>query len=77
MKKLSAVELIQNFDKLPDDAIVPDVVARLVLNVTERTWRRKPNYIDSKIPKVELSPQRWGRRAGNIRAFARGELATA
>ena len=67
MAKLTPLELIEHFDRLPDDAIVPDVVARLVLNESERSFRLSPP-----VPRVALGPQRGGRRVGDIRAVARG-----
>jgi len=72
VKKLSPFELIKNFHLLPDDAVVPDKVARLVLNESERSFRR-----NSPIPKVQLGPQRNGRRVGDIRALVRGEQSAA
>jgi hypothetical protein len=71
-QKISPLELIQNFDRLPDDAVVPDKVARIVLNESERSFRR-----NSKLRKIRLGPQRNGRRVGDIRALVRGELSTA
>jgi hypothetical protein len=67
-KKVSPFDLIQNFDKLPDDAIVPDNVARLVLNESERSFRR-----NSTLRKIQIGPHRNGRRVGDIRALVRGQ----
>jgi hypothetical protein len=66
-KRLSPLELIKNFDSLPNDAVVPDTVARLILNESERSFRR-----NSSLRKIQLGPQRVGRRVGDIRALIRG-----
>jgi hypothetical protein len=65
--KIPPLELIKNFDSLPDDAVVPDKVARIILNESERSFRR-----NSKLRKVSLGPQRNGRRVGDIRKLVRG-----
>jgi hypothetical protein len=71
MTKLTPFQLIQNFDSLPDDAVVSDAVARIVLNVPASSFRK--NFKDNpKLPKIELSAQRWGRRVGNLRSLIRG-----
>jgi hypothetical protein len=66
MPRLSPLELIENFDRLPDDAIVPDVVARILLNDSERSFRLRPP-----VPRIPIGPQRGGRRVGDIRALVR------
>jgi hypothetical protein len=71
-KKISPFELIRNFDLLPDDAVVPDKVARIVLNESERSFRR-----NSTLRKVQLGPQRNGRRVGDIRVLVRGNKSAA
>ena len=65
------IELIANFDRLPDAALVPPRVAALVLGVNERTLRRHPDII----PRVKFSARRIGFRVGDIRALGRGESA--
>lgn len=63
---LSDLELIQNFDKLPDDAIVPEKVSRIIRHTSEWTDRRhKP------LPRIQISPGRFGNRVGDIRAVNR------
>lgn len=69
MKPLTALELIKNFDQLPDDAVVPDRVTCLILGVSEWTFRRDP---PKNLRRVPLSARRVGRRVGDIRAFVRG-----
>jgi hypothetical protein len=62
------IDLLQNFDKLPDDAIVPSKITAALLNISTRTLRRSPP-----IPKVKTGTRSCGYRAGSIRALARGE----
>jgi hypothetical protein len=61
------LELFQNFDVLPANCIVPDKVAARVLNLSERTLRRR-----NTVPIVRLSPGRHGRRVGDVRDLAQG-----
>jgi hypothetical protein len=70
MKPLNDLDLefLKTFDALPDDAIVPDPMAALVLGVSWWTLQRNPV-----VPRIQLSPKRFGRRAGDLRALARGE----
>jgi hypothetical protein len=74
MKPLTDVELefLKTFDALPDDAIVPDPNAALVLGVSP--WTLKRHDI---VPRVQITPKLTGRRAGNLRAVARGKPQTA
>lgn len=72
MKPLSALEIIQNFDRLPDDACVPRATAAVILNMSERTLRRHPI-----LKWVELTPRLKAVRAGDIRALVRGTAAQA
>jgi hypothetical protein len=68
MKSLSALDLIRHFDELPDDAVVPLQVSRLMRGgVSEWTDRRNP-----KIKTIDLSAKRKGHRVGDIRAHNRG-----
>jgi hypothetical protein len=70
MTKLTPFQLIQGFNELGDDQVVPDQVARIVLNVPASTFRK--NFKDNpKLPKIQTSAQRWGRRVGNLRALIR------
>lgn len=61
------IDLLQNFDKLPDDAIVPSKITAALLNISTRQLRRSPP-----IPKVKTGIRSCGYRAGSIRALARG-----
>jgi hypothetical protein len=68
LKPLTALESVKDFDALPNDAIVSGKVAEILLNLSEWTMRRNP-----RLPRVQLSAGRFGYRAGDIRAFVRGE----
>jgi hypothetical protein len=60
------MDIVKQFDSLPDDAVIPRRVAAQILNLSERTIRRL-------YPVVKLSPNRRGVRVGDIRAIARGQ----
>jgi hypothetical protein len=68
MKSPSALELIENFDRLPNDAVVPTVIAAIVLGISEWTVRREHEL-------VHLSTRRLGMRVGRIREIAHGRPA--
>ncbi len=63
---------IQAFDHLPDDAIVPDRVAAVLLNISVWTLNRT-----NPIPKRHITERRNGRRAGDLRSLIRGTIAAA
>ena len=69
MTREAILEIVANFDRLPDDGIVAAKVAEAVLGgtITERTLRRA-----SPIPRRQISERRFGFRVGDIRALARG-----
>jgi hypothetical protein len=69
MKPLSALELIRNFDQLPDDALVPPKVLEILTGISE--WTRRRNQKLS-LPRVPISEHRYLYRAGDIRAAVRG-----
>jgi hypothetical protein len=62
-------DLLQAFERLPDDSIALPKMTAAVLDVSERTLRRSPP-----IPRVQITSQRFGYRVGNIRKLVRGEL---
>jgi hypothetical protein len=71
MKPLTALDLIKNFDELPDDAVVTLLISRIVRGgVSEWTDRRNPN---PRLKRIEISRGRYGHRVGDIRAHNRGE----
>jgi hypothetical protein len=69
MKPMTALELVRNFDALPNDAVVPTKVTEILLNTSEWTMRRNPP-----LRRIQISQGRFGHRVGDIRALARGEL---
>jgi hypothetical protein len=71
VKPLSALQLVENFDALPDDQLVPSKVAQILLNISEWTLRRKP----LPLRRIQLSQQKFGYRVGDIRKMIRGEEA--
>jgi hypothetical protein len=48
-------EILQRFNALPDDAILPSRVTGIILGVSERTIRYHPN-----LPRVQISRGRYG-----------------
>jgi hypothetical protein len=64
---MSLSELLTNYDKLPDDAIVPDRVASVILAVSIWTLRRT-----NPVPQRQISERCFGRRVGDLRAKVRG-----
>ena len=69
LKPLSALELVKNFDALPNDAVVPTKVTEILLNTSEWTLRRKPP-----LRRIQISQNRFGHRVGDIRTLVRGSL---
>jgi hypothetical protein len=67
-----AFEIIKRFDQLPDDAVVQTKVTALILGVSERTVR-----YSSYLPRVQLSPGRYGQRVRDIRALVRNGIPAA
>jgi hypothetical protein len=63
------IEQIKRIAALPDDCIIDDSVAALLLNMSVWTLRR-----NNPVPAVQLSARKRGRRLGNIRNLSRGDL---
>jgi hypothetical protein len=59
-------EILERFDLLPDDAVVPTKVTAIVMGLSERTVRYHPH-----LPRHEVSIGRYGQRAGDIRKLCR------
>jgi hypothetical protein len=57
---------LQQFDALPDDAIIPTSVTAALHGVSARTVRRR-------YPSVQLTLNRKGQRVGTLRATSRAE----
>ena len=61
-------KIIETFDELPDDAVLPAAAVALIHpGVTLRTIRRA-------YPTVRLTERLLGVRVGDLRAMSRGEL---
>ncbi len=57
---------------LPDDCVIKDHVAALMLNMSVWTLRR-----NDPVPAVQLSARTRGRRLGDLRKRIRGDIAQA
>ncbi|HJY92903.1 MAG TPA: hypothetical protein VJ255_21635 [Candidatus Acidoferrum sp.] len=62
------LEQLKRFESLPDDCIVRDPVAALLLDTSVWTLRR-----NNPVPKIQISARCYGRRAGDLRRKIRGE----
>jgi hypothetical protein len=67
--KDTIAKILESFDQLPDDAIIPSCATAALHGVSERTVRRTYRS-------VQLSPGRKGQRVGDLRAMARGGTGT-
>jgi len=61
------IDIIQQFDRLPEDAIFPDPLSAKVLGCSVWTLQR-----NNPVPRIQISTRRFGRRVGDLRALARG-----
>jgi hypothetical protein len=59
-------DLIDRFDELSDDCVVPSAVTAAIHSVSIRTVLRR-------YPSIRLAPNRIGQRVGDIRKMSRGE----
>jgi len=59
-------EVLERFNALPDDAILPSRVTGIILGVSERVIRYHPQ-----LPRIQVSRGRYGQRVGDIRKLAR------
>jgi hypothetical protein len=64
--------IIAQFDKLSDDAVVPQRVTARILNTSP--WTIKRNRL---LPEIQISERFRGNRVGDIRAVARGKPVSA
>jgi hypothetical protein len=64
------IEQLKRSEGLPDDCVIDDPLAALMLGMSIWTLRR-----NNPAPPVRLSARKRGRRLGNIRKLIRGELA--
>jgi hypothetical protein len=63
----SKSELVEKFDTLSDDHIIPDEVAAILCNQSLRTLRRR-----NLIPRIKTGLRSGGRRVKDVRALTRG-----
>ena len=63
------IQIVEQFDRLPEDALVTTRVMQRVLGgkISDRTIRRAPP-----VPRRQISERRFGFRVGDIRALVRG-----
>ena len=59
-------QILQRFDSLPDDAVVPSKITGIILGLSERTIR-----YHERLPRIQISRGRYGQRAADIRKLAR------
>lgn len=62
-------EILERFNALPDDAILPSRVTGVILGISERTVR-----YHTSLPRVQISRGRYGQRVGDIRKLCREGL---
>jgi hypothetical protein len=60
-------EKLAEYDALPDDALVSDAVAAVILSISVWTLRR-----ENPVPARQISERKRGRRVGDLRAKVRG-----
>jgi hypothetical protein len=60
-------EKLAEYDCLPDDALVSDAVAAIILSISVWTLRR-----ENPVPARQISERKRGRRVGDLRAKVRG-----
>jgi hypothetical protein len=60
-------EKLAEYDVLPDDALVSDAVASVILSISVWTLRR-----ENPVPARQISERKRGRRVGDLRAKVRG-----
>ena len=65
------LEIIRQFDSLPDDMVVPSRITAILTDLSQRTVRYHPA-----LPRRQLSDNRYGQRVGDIRALVRGNPIT-
>jgi hypothetical protein len=59
---------LEQFDRLPDDSLVADPVAAVVLGISYESLKLK-----NPVPRRDILEGRHGRRVGDLRALIRGK----
>jgi hypothetical protein len=67
-KRPDPLEIVKRVDDLPDDVLVHDSVAAILLGTSPRSLRR-----NSPVRKIIIGLRTSGRRLGDIRALLRGQ----
>jgi hypothetical protein len=62
------LEVLRNFDSLPDDAVIPAAATAQLTSLSERTVRYHP-----KLKRHYVSAERYGQRVGDVRRLLRGD----
>ena len=62
-------EILERFSVLPDEAVSSSKITAIILGVSERTVRYHP-----RLPRVQISENRYGQRVGDIRKLTRGGM---
>jgi hypothetical protein len=63
-------ELLERFDALPDDAVVPSKLTAIIIGTSERTVRYHPQ-----LKRIQIARGRYGFRVGDIRKLCRDGMA--
>jgi hypothetical protein len=63
-------KVLERFDLLPNDVIVPTKITAIILGLSEKTVRYHPS-----LPRKSVSRGRYGQRVGDIRQIAREGVA--
>ena len=62
-------EILERFDILPNDAVVPTSATAAILGLSERVVRYHP-----KLKRIAVSQGRYGQRVGDIRKIVRNGM---
>ena len=65
-KPRDIVAILRRIPDLPDEAIIPDAVAAIILNISPRSLRRNKS-----LPRVRIGQRMGGRQLGAIRKLGR------
>jgi hypothetical protein len=66
LKARDVAAILRRIPELPDEAIIPDPVAAILLNISPRSLKR-----NNPTPPVQVSPRVFGRQLGAIRQLGR------
>jgi hypothetical protein len=66
MKARDIQAILKRVPELPDEAIIPDPAAAILVGMSESSLRRT-----NPVPKIKTGPRTGGRNLGDIRALTR------